>query len=611
MNEIVEKFSEKKSENDAESTSDEEISENNFSKEDYLNDRLEQLLKLETTASQKSFETKLGDIEKEPKGQHLSMDEIEKKAKELAEERRKIELLLKDEITDSQLRSNGNYLEGDNSLPQNDEVNLKKEEEPMKTDEDESDSEERLAEKSNSEGFQTILIDNIETRPTHEFAALAKTISTIVKNSTPHFTIGIYGEWGTGKTTLMKAIEKKLVGDEEFQKEQKILPIWFNAWKYEHEDNPASIFLLRTIAYAMENHEKFYPVSQLIFKGLTLFGKNLVQELSKMIISKQSETDPSLDEKLKYVHRLYRDSVFFDGLERIKNEMKRIREADHDKEYRVVIFIDDLDRCSPSKALEVLESMKLFLDIEGFVFIMGLNYKTVTTLISYAYQTTGVQGEDYIKKIIQIPIKIPTWSHENMIDLIETKIVPNLNEEYTRFLRQNSAMIAKVVEYNPRQLKRFLNNVIIAFETFANKRDSPQITFNEIFLVKILRSEWPDFYKEFVHNIAFRELIEWMSLQPRQLNKYFKYLKNPTDEEAIERREKRLIFLNKLQDITQGKIGPQQIELLADFDIVGWVFFENVKQIIHEVKDWNLVDSVMDVVEEFPIKLNIGNKQSS
>lgn len=69
--------------------------------------------------------------------------------------------------------------------------------------------------------------------------------------------------------------------------------------------------------------------------------------------------------------------------------------------------------------------------------------------------------------------------------------------------------------------------------------------------------------------------------------------------------------MNKLQDITQGKIGPQQIELLADFDFESWVFFDSVKQIIHEVKDWNLVDSVMDVVEEFLIKLNIGNKQSS
>jgi predicted KAP-like P-loop ATPase len=46
----------------------------------------------------------------------------------------------------------------------------------------------------------------------------------------------------------------------------------------------------------------------------------------------------------------------------------------------------------------------------------------VTQLITHEYKTTGVKGEDYIKKIIQIPIKIPTWSKESIIDLIENKI---------------------------------------------------------------------------------------------------------------------------------------------------------------------------------------------
>src|SRR3989337_475904 len=139
------------------------------------------------------------------------------------------------------------------------------------------------------------------------------------------------------------------------------------------------------------------------------------------------------------------------------------------KDFRVVIFIDDLDRCSPDKALEILESIKLFLGMEGFIFVVGLSYKTVTELITKAYTATGVKGEDYIKKIIQIPIKIPTWSQESILDLIENKIKKNLHEEYTDFLSQNSDMIARVVDYNPRQLKRFVNNVIIAFETFAGK----------------------------------------------------------------------------------------------------------------------------------------------
>ena len=56
---------------------------------------------------------------------------------------------------------------------------------------------------------QTILIDDFETNPTHNFDSLSKTISGIIKNSNPHFTIGIYGEWGTGKTTLMRATENQ------------------------------------------------------------------------------------------------------------------------------------------------------------------------------------------------------------------------------------------------------------------------------------------------------------------------------------------------------------------------------------------------------------------
>src|SRR3972149_4320378 len=98
---------------------------------------------------------------------------------------------------------------------------------------------------------QAILIDDVEEAPTHDFISLSKTISNLIRNSTPHFTIGIYGEWGTGKTTLMKSIESNLHSTDSYVGGQKILPIWFNAWKYEREDSLATVSLLKTVGYAM------------------------------------------------------------------------------------------------------------------------------------------------------------------------------------------------------------------------------------------------------------------------------------------------------------------------------------------------------------------------
>jgi len=367
---------------------------------------------------------------------------------------------------------------------------------------------------------------------------------------------------------------------------------------------------MKTVAYSMANHEKFNRVSKTILKSLTIVGKDLMQQLSLGVLSqKNASIKEDLDDKMDYLNKLYKDSVYFDGLKNIRNEMEQLRQTDG-KDYRVVVFIDDLDRCTPGKALEVLESIKLFLDIEGFVFVIGLSHKTVTQLISHAYKATGVKGEDYIKKIIQIPLKIPSWSQDSIIDLIENKITKNLHVEYSKFLFENAGMIARVVDYNPRQLKRFINNVIIAFETFANKNVSSEIKFNEVFLVKILKEEWPEFYREISTNKYFRETCRWLVNRPRELKKYFKYVNMPTDEELVEQKNKRLMFLNTLNEHSNGTITSRQIDVLSDFDYDTWMFLEHVKNVLFGIEDWKVIDRIMDVVEEFSYEIPFGGNKS-
>jgi len=513
----------------------------------------------------------------------------------------------------ARLESIRNYLNDGQQLLEEDEVYLKEQYEKLKkilNDQEKLEYDKKFFPRRKSSEPQAILIDGVETNPTQDFNSISRTIANIIRNSVPHFTIGIYGEWGTGKTTLMNSIQKNLLQEGIVWEEQKILTVWFNAWKYEREENLASVSLMKTVAYSLANHPKFDLLSKTIFKGLNIIGKDIMQKIALQTISENNiEFEENLNEKIKFLNKLNRESIYFEGLDKIKRNMEKIREIEGNT-YRIVIFIDDLDRCSPEKALEVLESIKLFLDIEGFVFVIGLSHKTVTQLITHAYKATGVKGEDYIKKIIQIPIKIPTWSKESIIDLIENKIALNLNEEYSNFLKQNSGMVAKVVDFNPRQLKRFINNVIIAFESFANKENTPEIHFNQIFLAKILKMEWPEFYEEFIREKDFREIIKWMITMPKPLRKYFKYIKTPTDEELIEQKDKRHMFLSKLSDRTNGQIDSKQIDILSDFDFDTWVFLANVQEVLFGIEDWNVINNVMDVVEEFSYELPVGSNKS-
>ena len=83
--------------------------------------------------------------------------------------------------------------------------------------------------------------------------------------SKPRFSVGIYGEWGTGKTTLMRVIEKKLANNE------NILTIWY-AWRYERKDQFALVALMKTIAYTMGDLPRYQEIKKLLLRGIGILG---------------------------------------------------------------------------------------------------------------------------------------------------------------------------------------------------------------------------------------------------------------------------------------------------------------------------------------------------
>ncbi len=248
------------------------------------------------------------------------------------------------------------------------------------------------------------------------------------KNFKTPFCIGIFGDWGTGKTSFMQLLQDALKKD---QKEPHTIPVWFNPWRYQKEDHLIIPFL-KTIEYGIEDYlnekkGKIDTIAEFLKIAASKTGQaaaafaygmkadckmgpfGISIDASKMVEREQALEKRRLDEAANYSRKL--DAVYY-------NIIKELKDAVDEKMFRIAVFIDDLDRCLPEKAVELLESIKLFLDIEGYLFVLGVAKDVVEKGISYRYRhldsandpegkSKAVSPEDYLEKMIQLPLELP------------------------------------------------------------------------------------------------------------------------------------------------------------------------------------------------------------
>jgi KAP family P-loop domain len=398
-----------------------------------------------------------------------------------------------------------------------------------------------------------LLTDELTIEPVLDSKYYGKTIADSIRGTFPKFSIGVYGEWGTGKTTIMKLIEQ------EFSKEDDIVTVWFNAWRYEREEQFAVIALMKTIAFKMVTHKYYKRLGRTMLRGALRVGQVVGEKvLEDLFTSNAKDTLKKIPIKADLLAEVEKDTIYYDGLRKIEEEMKRIRNGNEHR--RAVVFIDDLDRCSPTKALEVFESIKVFLDIEGFVFVIGLSHETIAKLITAEYEKSGIKGEEYIRKIIQIPIVVPEWDTSDLEILID-KLKSELDSRNAKFIDDNKKLIALAMKPNPRELKRFINNFIITHEIFSN---ISSVKTRELFAVQAIRTTWNYFYNDFESNKEFRNIVK-------------QFLKSSETERNKELQRIRFTQTEKITDIEK-----KVLDISPDL----WLFLKEADDAIFGIENW-------------------------
>ena len=372
--------------------------------------------------------------------------------------------------------------------------------------------------------------------------------------------IGVFGNWGSGKSSLMLLLQQSLhEWEESHQNEHSIiLQVYFNSWQFESYDS-TKLTMIESILEALDKDintrkDVFERADDLLARinflkvGVFILKKaydNLTPDWMKKWLPKKDDID-KITGKDKY-NNLLEDVTKGNTSKFIATFRELFEDLVNDMGYKaVIVYVDDLDRCDPKRIIGCLEAVKLFVNVKKTAFVIGADERIIEYAISQHYpiqmkkEDISSPFSDHLEKLIQLPYKLPRLSdneQETYITLLLCKNHLNeihfnqIHQKYLEFRKtdkhskyniddikanipENQNIDFYAVEYrlpivpiikqflsgNPRQLKRFLNTLYVRQELaeVAGFRDiRPDV------LTKIMVLEYNTLY-----NSRFEELYK-------------------------------------------------------------------------------------------------------
>ncbi len=397
------------------------------------------------------------------------------------------------------------------------------------------------------------------------------------------FTIGIYGQWGMGKTSILRQIQGALDGQEN-EDDKKIFTVWFNPWQFVAEEHLIIPFFHTLISH-LENVNRqstLEKVKDKVGKFLSkiahiptalLYGMEGEFKIplllkAKFVASKTMDDQSKAEDEINKMSSQKMETEFQDAAKKYESTYYRLiqilREAALELDFKIVIFIDDLDRCLPEKAVQLLEGLKVLLDLPNFVFVIGVAQEVIERGIRVRYRElykADEKGdipnieEQYLDKIIQFPISLPSAE--------PGKLKENLLEKYLNELgplAQFADLIYDSLGSNPRTLKRFIN--AISFSLYlARQRLGDDSDFHPELLIKVclIGYLFPALYRQLerfpVHLVRLESII-W-ELENERNKKKEENEKEPIDEQKTEMNRAGLRIIDQwLEDDKLAKLLP-------------------------------------------------------
>jgi hypothetical protein len=367
------------------------------------------------------------------------------------------------------------------------------------------------------------------------FVDVARPIASAIRRERLNpVSIGLVGPWGSGKTTVLRLVEAELVGD------KRVIVVNTSPWAYDPKLDVKTTLIGDVLQGIRDAAPQRGATETVLAKLRDLADKvrwsKAFALAAKTAITVQVPKWDDIEGLFKMGEGDDAGSEKDPSLSGFKEDFKNAL-AHFDTVDRVVVLVDDLDRCLPESVISTLEAIKLFLSVDKMAFVIAYDRDPVVQAIAIRYEKARNPEEmarHYLEKIVQVPVNVPRLGEDDvrtflaitllappLLDESDLKrIVANAQErraagerplldehgvslsgqeaDRMAMAQRLAPVIAMPFEGNPRRIKRFLNDFWIRLAT-AKARN---VGLEQDALAKLMVLEQ-------VHGDQFKELVTW------------------------------------------------------------------------------------------------------
>lgn len=380
--------------------------------------------------------------------------------------------------------------------------------------------------------------DNETDKDFLNFACTADTVAELIIQANNHpVTIGVSGQWGVGKSSMIKLIKKSL----DAQDGNSFVFVEFNAWLYQgYDDARAALMevIANTLTEEANSRQKGIDKAKEFLKrvnwlrvlktGVSIaaplaFGLPPIGLISEvMSIAKKLQSGELTKETLQDTENTALETYEkFSGFLKLKEEktppkeIQAIRNCFEEtlKEIGItlVVLIDDLDRCLPDTTVSTLEAIRLFLFLKNTAFVIAADDEMIKHAVRKHFEITSNNDlvTNYFDKLIQIPLRVPALGTQEVRAYLILLFVEasELTEEQKETIREKVCTQLSESWKGKRVDRTFMNSLGITFHSSLNSKIETAERLAHIMTTSSKINGNPRLIKRFLNTLAIRMSI--------------------------------------------------------------------------------------------------------